>query len=144
MQILKWFLIVLCVVALLLGGGLWAGMHFWNSTPAIALTRSDISKGGPNLPGERTAFIEACRGKYQNSLGSNAGKACECLASFVDKELSRYERLTIAASFSYDLRQIVHLNKGLFAAKLAPKEIDALSQTHDATIDAEMKRCGQE
>ena len=128
------FLILLAVVlALGFFGYRWAA-----KIQPTAMTAADLEKGGTFSEEEKSAFTAACATRIKK----DADKTCGCLADKAATEFSRFERLTMTASFEASPAKMVAIVKGLADAGVPKDKLEAVRDGSKERINGLMKSCG--
>jgi hypothetical protein len=128
------FLTYLFLIIIALG----AGFYFYqrNITP-LAVSVSDIEKGGSFSAEERANLVNACTVRAKQ----DGAKVCGCIADKAATELSRFDRLVMTASFQQKLSDIVAAGKGLIASGIPAEKIKAAEDGSKVRMKDIMKTC---
>ena len=129
--------ILLSLLALLLVLGFFAYRWAAKIEP-MAMTAADLDKGGNFSAEEKSAFTAACTSRVKK----DADKTCGCLADKAATEFSRFERLTMTASFERSPAKMVAIVKGLIDAGVPKDKVDAAHNGSKERITGLMKSCG--
>jgi hypothetical protein len=129
--------ILLILLALLLVLGFF-GYRWVARIEPMAMTAADLDKGGNFSAEEKSAFTAACTARIKK----DADKTCGCLADKAATEFSRFERLTMTASFEASPTKMVAIVKGLIDAGVSKDKIDAADKGGKERIKGLMKSCG--
>lgn len=117
------------------------GFYFYqrNITP-IAVTVSDLEKGGSFSADERAAMKTACMARIKK----DGDKTCGCIADKSATEVSRFDRQIITATFQEKLSDVVALSKGLVASGIPVDKVKAAEEGNKARVKEIMKSCSAE
>jgi hypothetical protein len=143
MTVLKWLLIIFGVVFIAAVAAIIGGYYWASTVESVKLTAADLDVGGAYPPEERQTLIDACQ-KGAKPATPEHTTACTCIADKAGTQLSRFERLALAAGMEGSPTKIVALTKGLIDGGISQEKVESMQAGSKPRIDGLLKACGLE
>jgi hypothetical protein len=142
MKVFKWVLIVFGAILLVLIAVGAAG-YFWASNiESVKFTAADLDVGGSYPAEERQALLDACQ-KSSEADGADA-TACTCITDNAGTQLSRVERLLLAAGLEKSPTKVVAVTKGLIFGGVPQEKVDEMRAFAKRRTRELLESCGIE